>query len=458
MNADPVSRELLIPDPSNTAPNGAQLPSLALVNLLNQLQYAVTTLWASGTTANRPPNPVLGQIYDDLTLGSLVYCTTVATDPHSANAVWTPIGGGGGGGTVTSITATTPIVVTPNPITATGVISHAASGVAAGTYGDSTHVAQVVVEADGHVTSASSVAISGLPFAGATWLFGDGSDGAFTADGTATPAWATKSGNIYTMTRNAYLTNLTVNSGVTILNKEFQIWGTGTLTGVDATSIIQCNGTTNTGQGALTDSYNAVYGSAGNANPGSGGVGQTGSPAGAGLPANGQALGGNGGAGGNGTGTGAAGGTNAAILASAGSLHGASIIWGAVTGHNLLGGTAAPTGTYGSGAGGGGGGKDVPGHAGGGGGPGGGIVGVLFYQIAGTGKITAIGGGGAPGQGGDASGGGGGGGGVIFVITHTTNWNSLWTTDVSGGAAGAAAGTGAAGTQGSSGSVWPFIV
>lgn len=59
-----------------------------------------------------------------------------------------------------SITATTPIIVTPSPITGTGVISHAAAGTA-GTYGDSTHVPVVTTNATGHVTGVTLAAISG---------------------------------------------------------------------------------------------------------------------------------------------------------------------------------------------------------------------------------------------------------------------------------------------------------
>ena len=67
-----------------------------------------------------------------------------------------------------SITATSPIVVTPSPITGTGVVSHATSGVTPSTYGDSTHTAQVTVDADGHVTAASSVFIPAT--AGSEWI------------------------------------------------------------------------------------------------------------------------------------------------------------------------------------------------------------------------------------------------------------------------------------------------
>jgi hypothetical protein len=60
-----------------------------------------------------------------------------------------------------SITATTPIVVTPSPLIKFGVISHATSGVSAATYGDGTHVPQIAVNATGHITGVTSVAITG---------------------------------------------------------------------------------------------------------------------------------------------------------------------------------------------------------------------------------------------------------------------------------------------------------
>ena len=66
---------------------------------------------------------------------------------------------GGGGGSV-NITATSPVVVTPSPLTGTGVVSHANSGVAAGTYGFNLLIPKVVVNATGHITSASQVEIN----------------------------------------------------------------------------------------------------------------------------------------------------------------------------------------------------------------------------------------------------------------------------------------------------------
>lgn len=84
-----------IPQPNALLEGDPPVASKSTQNLLFDVRQACLTLWQSGTTAQRPPNPVLGQIYDDLTLGSLVYCTTVATGPHTSDAVWTPIGGGG---------------------------------------------------------------------------------------------------------------------------------------------------------------------------------------------------------------------------------------------------------------------------------------------------------------------------------------------------------------------------
>jgi hypothetical protein len=377
--------------------------------------------------------------------------TTVDQFGHVTSIVNVPFSSGGS----VSITATSPIVVTPSPITGTGVVSHAASGVTPGTYGDVSDVAQITVEADGHITAVTNIPIPGI---GGKWLFGDGSDGSFTADGSATPAWATLAGSVYTMTRNAYLINLTVNAGVTIDEAGFQIWCNGTLTGVNATtSIIECLTASATTQTGVAKTYNAVYGAAGTSSVGSGGNGQTGIAAVVGSPTVGIALGGVGGAGGNGQGTGAAGGGLTTALASQGSLHSGGIISAVMWGRTLMG-ALGNSSVYTGGAGGGGGGKDIPGHAGGGGGAGGFICGVLSRFIAGVGIFKARGGDGAPGQGGNSSGGGAGGGGAVMVMTQTTNWASLWTTDVTGGTGGTASGaSGANGVNGSPGSVWSFI-
>lgn len=66
--------------------------------------------------------------------------------------------GGGGGGGVSSVTGTAPI--TAAPTTGAVVVSHDASGVVAGTYGDAETVPVVTVNATGHVTAVTEVAIS----------------------------------------------------------------------------------------------------------------------------------------------------------------------------------------------------------------------------------------------------------------------------------------------------------
>lgn len=70
-------------------------------------------------------------------------------------AAWQPMAGGGGG--VNSVGAVAPIASSggANPI-----ISHNASGVAAGTYGDASNIPRVTIDAKGHVTSATTLPIS----------------------------------------------------------------------------------------------------------------------------------------------------------------------------------------------------------------------------------------------------------------------------------------------------------
>jgi len=75
---------------------------------------------------------------------------------HAWNgSAWVSLGGGGGGG-VASVGGTAPIASSGG---ANPVISLQNSGVAADTYGDTTHVAQITVSAKGLVTSASEVEI-----------------------------------------------------------------------------------------------------------------------------------------------------------------------------------------------------------------------------------------------------------------------------------------------------------
>jgi len=69
--------------------------------------------------------------------------------------------GGGGSGTVTSIAAGTGINVSPSPITTTGTVALANTAVTAGTYGNATINGVFTVDAQGRLTNAANVVISG---------------------------------------------------------------------------------------------------------------------------------------------------------------------------------------------------------------------------------------------------------------------------------------------------------
>lgn len=277
--------------------------------------------------------------------------------------------GAAGTGTVTSITATSPIVVTPSPITTTGVVSHAASGVTPGTYGDSTHTPRLDIDAKGHVTAASSVAIatasgtvvsvaqtvpvefsvagspvtssgtlaiskvvqnantvwagpvSGSPavpvfraLTGADlpgfnlWLFGNGADGNVHFDGTNTFAFAAKTGNSYFLLRPIYTTDCTIDTGISVLSFDWQTPGANGGSGQQ----IFCTGTfTNNGLCGCPGQRNTINKKIGGLGQSSGnnGIYLFGSTGGLGGSAGGPTTGG---AGVNVTGYGGAGGAGGA--------------------------------------------------------------------------------------------------------------------------------------------------
>src|SRR5919108_5908125 len=113
-----------------------------------------------------------------------------------------------------------------------------------------------------------------------TGLFGDGSDGAVTFDGTTTVLGLVPSLNTYTMNRSIFCTNITINASVIIKTNGYRIFCAGTLT----------NNGTISNAGAVGSNASGINGAAGGATiigtelggSGGGGAGATGA-AGAGV-------------------------------------------------------------------------------------------------------------------------------------------------------------------------------
>ncbi len=93
------------------------------------------------------------------TYGSATQVPVITTDAQGrvTGVVNTSIASGGVG-TVTSISTSTPL--TGGPITSSGTIGLATSGVTVGTFGTTTQVPQITVDAYGRITSASNIAIA----------------------------------------------------------------------------------------------------------------------------------------------------------------------------------------------------------------------------------------------------------------------------------------------------------
>jgi hypothetical protein len=306
----------------------------------------------------------------------------------------------------------------------------------------------------------STVTLNNIKDGSSGWAWGDGSDGAFVYDGIATPAWASRSGLVYSLLRNVYHTTAVINSGITINayggGGAWAMYCNQSLTGIDATSNIQASGkNAAVSSGGQVDSSTFFYGGnsrGGDSNPGNGSVGT-------GQSTNG--LGGAGGKGGDdGPRSGGAGGLCVRPLPKVGGLHGMSItpnFWvGRMKDDNIYG----PSGAGGGGAG------DGGLQEGGGGGAGGGFVIVYARKILGLGSFLSKGGnatnaaagfgsGGLPGTCTEGGGGGGGGGGVIITVSAATNG---WTYNVNGGKAGLGIGiNGQAGVDGSVGTIFNFV-
>lgn len=285
----------------------------------------------------------------------------------------------------------------------------------------------------------------------AQWIFGNGADGTLTFDGVTTPlAGATLSGSTYTMTRDIFCHNCTVNNGVNITG-QYRFYDDGTLT---LNGIIHSNGNNAVGNtagtaltaGSLPASENGGAGgsSAGGAAGGGIGTGSTAprdcTAATAGPAANGSTCGGAGGGAGA-SGVGASGGAVALMAATQGDIRS---WWQAPLGRQA---NSSVSQT----ASGGGGGRGDAGNVktGGGGGGAAGYRYLALHAVTGSGSIQAKGGNGGDGQaGGNTGSGGGGGGGYIQVAIGS---GSCPTMTVTGGSPGTPQGTGTSGGTGGNG-------
>ena len=202
----------------------------------------------AGTTGQRSLGPVNGMFR---------YNTTTATFEGYANGAWGSVVTGSG---VTSVATGTGL--TGGPITSTGTISIDVTGVTAGTYGDSSTVPRIVVNAQGQLTSVTSVSISATSIGAVTSVSGTANEitstggqtpvlslptaltftGKTVTNGTFNMTAATVGGsNVVTLTATQTLTNKTLTAPVisTIVN-------TGTLTLPTSTDTLVGRATTDT--------------------------------------------------------------------------------------------------------------------------------------------------------------------------------------------------------------------
>jgi hypothetical protein len=285
-----------------------------------------------------------------------------------------------------------------------------------------------VAAATGNTTTSGTISASNLSGTNTgdqtLPVYGDGSDGAVTFDGSSTYSFATYSSPTYTLTRDVWATTVNVSSGYTVITAGYRIFAT---TSINAVGNIHNNGSngsgTTAGAGGLGGFFKAGgAGAAGllAASAGAAGTAQA-------TPTANTWVGGVGGRGGQGrlNNIGYNGGqiapTNATNPANA---DGGSKVTSNYVNYLTRYVVGATNWQMTPSIGGGGGAKSITGTAAtsGAGGGGGGICFVAAPVITGSGTISANGGSGgnAAGTGGSFGGGGGGGGGVMCMIAKTS--------------------------------------
>lgn len=289
--------------------------------------------------------------------------------------------------------------------------------------------------------------------------FGDGNLGTAAFDGSTAVTGCTRSGSVYTATKDLAFTTATFSSGVTLDlsggTAGFELMCSVSLVGPGSgTATIKCDGNSASGAtgGAALTTSSPISSTSGLGATGLQNAGQAGGASSTWQTSFKAGNGGNGGA--SATNAGATGGTVGTTLTDA---QASMICWDDMRRARIL------TGTILGGGGGGASGGGTTGVASGGGGGGGGAWCRIAARLITNGAqfvFSANGGSGAAGTGGNAGGGGGGGGGYC-IVAHggaTTPTGLVINTNVlaQGGAGGAAAGTGSAGSAGTAGQVRIF--
>lgn len=122
--------------------------------------------WRPMTAADLPSSGVAAGIYGDAT-----HVGQVTVDSHGLVTAAANVAISAGSGTISLINSPGGTITVTNPAGPTTSIDLPNSGVTAGTYGDASHVARFTVSADGVITGAASIGISGVAGSGLSQLF-----------------------------------------------------------------------------------------------------------------------------------------------------------------------------------------------------------------------------------------------------------------------------------------------
>jgi pectate lyase-like protein len=127
------------------------------------LAFSQATVRAGGAHTNSSPQqPAAAGGGGSVGVTKIVAGTNVTVSPVGGTGAVT-VNAASSGGTVTSVAAGTGLTASPSPIVGAGTLSITPVIPAAGPIGDSTHVAEVTVNAEGQVTALAPVAIAFPP-------------------------------------------------------------------------------------------------------------------------------------------------------------------------------------------------------------------------------------------------------------------------------------------------------